>query len=157
MGYVEELRLLVGTRPLILVGPDVLIVDAAGRVLLQRRSDDGLWGLPGGALEPGESLEEAARREIREETGLDVRTLTLVDIYSGAEFFHRYPNGDQAYMVGVVYAAHAVAADATWHSHETIETAYFGLDGLPAALGHVSRIVLERYRQRSGMPPLAGE
>ncbi|HLA24624.1 MAG TPA: NUDIX domain-containing protein [bacterium] len=68
MGYVGDLRLLVGTRPLILVGAAVIVRDKRGAILLQRRVDNNKWSLPGGALEPGETLAEAARREVLEET-----------------------------------------------------------------------------------------
>src|SRR3954453_7449849 len=93
MGYVETMRALVGSRPLLLVAAGVVVQAPDGKVLLQRRTDDSLWGLPGGALEPGESLEDAARRELLEETGLVASELTLLDVYSGADFFLEYPNG----------------------------------------------------------------
>src|ERR1051325_4042675 len=51
-------------------------------LLLQRRSDNGLWGLPGGGVEPGESVSAAIVREVREETGLDVTPVRLVGVYS---------------------------------------------------------------------------
>ena len=63
MGYIQQLRELVGFRPIIMVGTGVLLLKEK-EVLLQRRRDNGLWGIPGGSLEPGESLEETARREI---------------------------------------------------------------------------------------------
>jgi len=150
MGYVEDLRALVGTRPLILVGPDVLILDTARHVLLHRRRDDGLWSIPGGAMEMGESLEDAARREVREETGLEVGELALVDIYSGSEFFHEYPNGDRVYMVGAVYVTTDVTGALAPRGDETIDLSFFSLDALPHALGRLSRLVLERYRCRAG-------
>ncbi|HEX2184483.1 MAG TPA: NUDIX domain-containing protein [Chloroflexota bacterium] len=74
MGYVAELRALVGHRPLLVVAAGVLVFDAGGRVLLHRHRDTGRWGIPGGALEPGETLEAAARRELREETGVQAGT-----------------------------------------------------------------------------------
>jgi 8-oxo-dGTP pyrophosphatase MutT (NUDIX family) len=86
MDYVRELRTLVGHRPLLLPIAAVLIFDEAGQVLLQRRADNGRWGVPGGAMEPGESFEDAARREAREETGLIVARLILVDVFSGPDF-----------------------------------------------------------------------
>ena len=67
MGYIEELRALIGHRPIIMVGATVLITDFKGRLLLIRRHDNGCWGVPGGSMEPGESLEQTARRETREE------------------------------------------------------------------------------------------
>ncbi|HWT77970.1 MAG TPA: NUDIX hydrolase N-terminal domain-containing protein, partial [Candidatus Methylomirabilis sp.] len=64
------------------VGAEAAIFDRQGRMLLVRRSDDGLWCLPCGWVEPNESPEEAAIRETREETGLEVRSLQLVDVFT---------------------------------------------------------------------------
>ncbi len=101
-------------------------------------------------MEMGESLEDAARREVREETGLEVGELTLVDIYSGYEFFHEYPNGDRVFMVGAVYVTTDVTGTLTPRGDETIDQSFFRLDALPHNLGRVSRLVLERYRHRAG-------
>jgi 8-oxo-dGTP pyrophosphatase MutT (NUDIX family) len=80
---------------------DLVIVNPAGQVLLQRRSDDGEWGLPGGALEPGEEPAEALVREIREETALEVVPERIVGVYAGPDFFVRYPNGDEAAILSI--------------------------------------------------------
>ncbi len=64
-------------------GVGVIIRDERGRILLEKRSDCGLWGIPGGSVEPGESVERTAVREIREETGLTVRVTRLFGVYSG--------------------------------------------------------------------------
>ena len=103
MGYISDLRALVGHQPLLLLGAGALIVDAQGRLLLQRRSDDDTWGIVGGAVEPGESVEEAARREVHEETGLKAESLLLWDMVSGRDCFHTYLSGDQAHIVSIVY------------------------------------------------------
>ncbi len=88
MTYIEEIRALVGTRPLILVGAVVIISDDEGRVLLeQRKFPYGQWGLPGGLMELGESAEDAARREVLEETSLVVGSLVLEGVYSGPDHF----------------------------------------------------------------------
>lgn len=91
--YVADLRALVGSRPLILAGAAVLIVDAGGRLLLLHRSDSDTWGLPGGYLEAGESLEECARCEAYEETGLSVGQMRLLGVFSGRKLFYQYPHG----------------------------------------------------------------
>ncbi len=70
MSYMHELRKQVGSAPLIMVGAAVLIVNHQNELLMLLRTDNGCWGIPGGAMEPGESLEETARRETFEETGL---------------------------------------------------------------------------------------
>jgi 8-oxo-dGTP pyrophosphatase MutT (NUDIX family) len=72
MGYIEELRKLVGNRPVILTGAKVIVFNALGQILLQYRTDTKMWGLPGGLMELGESLEETALREVQEETGLTI-------------------------------------------------------------------------------------
>ncbi|WP_445668809.1 NUDIX domain-containing protein [Lysinibacillus sp. FSL W8-0953] len=68
--YVIKLRQLVGTMPVILVGSTVIVLNQTRKVLLQFRADIEMWGLPGGAMEPGETLEETAKRKLYEETGL---------------------------------------------------------------------------------------
>lgn len=103
MEYLLELRKLVGHRPLLMVGAAALIVDEKNRLLLMKRSDSNCWGPPGGAVELGEEVETAARREVREETGLELGKLTLFGVFSGPELFHRYPNGDEVHNVTIVF------------------------------------------------------
>lgn len=92
MGYVAELRSLVGPRPLILAGAAILIVDTNGGLLLVQRADNDAWTVPGGYLEPGESLEDCARREAVEETRLKVGEVELFGIFSGRGQFYRNVN-----------------------------------------------------------------
>ena len=68
--YILDLRKLVGHRPLLQVGASVIVEDAEGRILLQLRSDNLCWGYAGGSVELDEVVEDAAKRELLEETGL---------------------------------------------------------------------------------------
>src|SRR5699024_9078647 len=95
MGYVMNLRKLVGSRPLVIAGASVIVVDEEKRLLLQLRKDNHCWGLAGGSLEPGETLEDVAKRELQEETGLIANELTYFQTFSGNEFYYKYPNGDE--------------------------------------------------------------
>lgn len=83
MSYVHSLRALVGSRPLIIAGAAVLIIDKQNRLLLQHRKDNQQWGLIGGSMEVGELLEDTARREAYEETGLDLLKLEWFGLFSG--------------------------------------------------------------------------
>ncbi len=136
MTYVSEMRSLVGHRPLLLAAAGVVVVDEAGRWLLQRRTDDGRWGLLGGALELGESFEDAARRELFEESGLTVESLHPLDVYSGPDFQITYPNGDHAYVVGVTFLADHVAGTAAADGVEGFELGWFSPERLPELSGY---------------------
>jgi mutator protein MutT len=132
MPYIQELRAVVGSRPLILVAAGVLICNAAGELLLQRRTDDQLWGIPGGSMELGESAEETARREVWEEIGLLVGQLRLFAVFSGAEMEHTFPNGDQVAIVSVVYLAAPAPGQAPTCGDESLELRYFSREALQA-------------------------
>jgi ADP-ribose pyrophosphatase YjhB (NUDIX family) len=129
--YAQDLRTVVGSRPLILVAAGVLICNAAGDLLLQRRTDDRLWGIPGGSMELGESAEETARREVQEETGLAVGDVRLFAVFSGPEMYHVYPNGDQVAIVSIVFLANPVPGQVPTPGDESLELRYFTRDTLP--------------------------
>ena len=150
MGYVEELRALVGHRPLIMPGAAVLALDGRGRILLQRRTDNRLWGVPGGMMEPGESIGDTARREMREETGLTVDRLELYGIFSGPGYFYRYPNGDEVYNVTAVFVAEIGDAVPRGDGEEVSETRFFPLDALPDDLSPPSDTYVRRFAAERG-------
>jgi len=148
MGYVEELRAIVGPQPLILVAGVGLIFDERERVLLIQRADDGQWALPGGLMEPGETTAETARREVREEVGLDLDQLEFLDVFSGPELFHVYPNADQVFGVSVAYTARYSGSLLTLDPAEVTQAQFFALDALPANLRKSTPIYLRRYLAR---------
>lgn len=90
-----SLRSAVGHIPLILSGANVIICNKQNEILLQKRSS-GAWGLPGGLMEFGESLEQTACREVIEETGLLIKSRDLKQLhtFSGGEFEFVLDNGD---------------------------------------------------------------
>lgn len=99
--YIKWIRSKVGHEKVILVFAGGCVFDECGRVLLQKRGDSGNWGFPGGAIELGETPENAAIRELKEEAGLDVVVNSLIGIYTDSDM--RYPNGDQAHSICIVY------------------------------------------------------
>lgn len=144
MGYVRELRKLVGNRPLILPGAVVIILNEQNEILLQHRSDGG-WGLPGGIMELGESMEATARREVQEETGLVVGELELMGIFSGEDFFLKVANGDELYSVTAVYASRDITGEIVIDGVESLDVQYFPLKELPKELASGARSYIEPY------------
>ena len=132
--YIQNLRMLVGAVPIVAATASVIVLDAAGRLLLQRRSDDGTWGLPGGYVELGESVEETAVRELREETGLVARSLEFYKVYSGRELHNKYPNGHEAWFVDSVFRTREYDGVQAIQGDETLELGFFPLDSLPSPL-----------------------
>ena len=81
--YIKSLRQHLGHTPLLQVGASVIVINKAGQMLMQQRTDCGSWGYAGGSVELGESVEQTAERELFEETGLKALKLELLGIYSG--------------------------------------------------------------------------
>ena len=84
--YLGQLRAALGNRKLITPGPRAVIRDERGHVLLIRRSDNGEWGMPAGSMELDESVYDSLKREVKEETGLDVLAATLIAVHSEPRF-----------------------------------------------------------------------
>ncbi|MET9294013.1 NUDIX hydrolase [Streptomyces sp. NPDC003077] len=142
--YIGWIRSRVGTSPLQLNFAAACVVTEQG-VLLQRRGDDGAWGAPGGAIELGESAEEAALRETEEETGLRVRADTLLGVYS--KYRHVYPNGDVVQPITVFFRCSIVGGHLETRDRETLELRYFPLSRLPPLTNSQHRDALSDLRQ----------
>lgn len=133
MEYYKFLRQYVGHQPIILPGSVVIILNTTNEVLLQKRYDGG-WGLPGGLMELGESLEDTAKREVLEETGLIIEDLKLLGIFSGPEYYLKVSNGDEFYSVTAVYYTRNVKGDLVIDYNESETMQYFSLFKLPDGL-----------------------
>lgn len=146
MGYIEDLRAVVGHRPLILVGAVVVIADEQDRVLLQQRIHPyGKWAFPGGLMELGESAEDTARREVFEETALELGELRLIDIFSGPQTFMTAANGDEFYAVTIAYSTREARGEMIVDRSESLDFRYFPLDGLPDTLVKSHKTILDRF------------
>lgn len=146
--YVMELRAVLGTRPLILPGTSVVVVDERDRLLLVERTDTGGWGLPGGLMEPGESFADTGRRETWEETGLRVGKLALLGVFSGPGYFYRYPNGDEVHNVTAAYLARTPSTSALRsQTSETARVVFFEAGELPPDVIEPERPIVEVYQE----------
>jgi 8-oxo-dGTP pyrophosphatase MutT (NUDIX family) len=147
MEYIKKIHKLIGHTPLIMVGATVLIMKG-GKLLLLRRSDNASWGLPSGAMEPGETLEETACREILEETGLVVSQLSLFDVFSGPKLYYRYPNGDEVYNVTVIYLPGETRGEIDFNLDEHVGYRFFDIQDLPDDVSPPVRSILEKVVKR---------
>jgi len=92
--------------------------------VLVRRADNGRWSVPGGYMEPGESVTEACAREVMEETGMRVRVGQLVAVYNSPHILLEYPDGNRLQLVVLHFAAEPVGGTLCT-SEETTEVGYF--------------------------------
>ncbi len=133
MNYLMDLRKTVGSRPLIACGAGVAIINHQNEILLHRRVDNDCWGFIGGMLELGESIEEAAKREVFEEIGVKLLTISFFKVYSGKDFYYKYPNGDEVYNVInlFTYRGYMTEAQLNANNSEVKEARFFSIDELP--------------------------
>lgn len=130
--YILDLRKFVGHRPLLQVGASVIVEDNEGRILLQLRSDNHCWGYPGGSVELDEVVEEAAKRELREETGLIANHMELFGIFSGPDTHYIYPNGDEVSNIDIVYLCCDFEGTLKCQRGEVDDLRFFAAHQLPA-------------------------
>lgn len=130
MGYISELRKYIGHNPLISAGATVAIIKDK-QILLNLRSDTKTWGIPGGSLEIGETLIETAQRELKEETNLDCDDFTLLNVFSGKDFYFKYPNGDELYSVIALYSTNDFKGNLKITDDESLELNFFSKSELP--------------------------
>ena len=130
MSYIREMRKYIGHAPMLSVGATVVVLKD-DQILLNLRSDTHTWGIPGGAIELGETLEQTAARELKEETNLAAASFTLLHLFSGKDFYFKYPNGDELYSVVALFLAERVAGDLKITDGESTELRYFRKNDLP--------------------------
>ena len=143
--YILGLRTLVGHRPLLQLGASVIVVNARGEILLQKRADNGMWGYHGGSVELNERVEDAAARELLEETGLTAESLSLLGVFSGPDMAYTYPNGDQVSNVDIVFVCARYSGTVTPQEGEVSDLRFFLPDALPDEISPPNRKALDAY------------
>ena len=137
--YIMDLRAVVGHRPLLQVGASVIVLDPQNRILLQKRRDNHCWGYAGGSVELDEVVEDAAKRELFEETGLIAESLQLFGVFSGKDMHYVYPNGDEVSNVDIVYLCREFTGNLKRQESEVEELCFYSVNELPENISEPNR------------------
>ena len=128
--YIQSLRSKIGNDLIILPSVAAVISDAEGRLLLQQKAF-GDWSLPAGAIELGETPEQAIEREVLEETGLRVVGSDVLGVFGGADFRYTYRNGDQVEYLVVLFRCRTNGTPEGFTDAETVRLKYTAPDEMP--------------------------
>lgn len=128
--YYQQLRSAVGDGLLLIPSVAAVIWDGEGRLLLQEKQD-GTWSLPAGAIEPGESPEDAVIREVLEETGMRCSVKKVLGVFGGEKFRHVYPHGDAVEYVVVLFRCEVTETGGAPTDDETKSLRYFARKEFP--------------------------
>ncbi|AVF65833.1 NUDIX domain-containing protein [Vibrio alginolyticus] len=128
--YIKEVRSKIGTMPLLIPGVAGIILNENKELLLQQKSD-GTWSLPAGMIEPQESSVEALTREVREETGLDVKVDRLLGVFGGEGFGFTYPNGVQVEYTVIMFKCVVESSSQSVIDDEAVSLKWFSKGNMP--------------------------
>ncbi|GHH99463.1 NUDIX hydrolase [Neobacillus kokaensis] len=152
MDYIKHLRSMVGNEKVIMVVSGAIVFDQENRVLMQRRSDNGQWGFPGGFMELGESVQDTARREVYEETGLRLGELELLGIYSGPQYDKTFSNGDQVALLLISFICKEYTGELIECNEESMHNKFFSLEELPDNLFSEHMMLVNDLRSQKARP-----
>ncbi len=139
--YTRWLRSYVGHQRILQVRASAFVQNEDGAILLCRRADVMLWDVPGGTIGLDEVPARGMTREVQEETGLVLEAERLIGVYGGPEFHWTYPNGDQAQILAIFFAARIVGGALRPAGHENVNVAFFPPDHLPPLLPRARRML----------------
>ena len=109
--YLKQLRAHIGTELVLMPSVGAIVRNDAGQILFLVRSDNGLWDLPAGAIDPGETPAQAVVREVREETGLIVEPIAIAGVFGGERLRLAYGNGDVTEYTFIVFECRIISGE----------------------------------------------
>jgi mutator protein MutT len=143
--YIKNMRMIVGHIPILQCGASVIVENQKGEILLQQRKDNNCWAYSGGSIELDEVVEEAAARELQEETGLIAHNLELFGVFSGIEMHYVYPNGDEVSNIDIVYICNNYSGELKVNPDEVIDLRFFSIDSIPDNISPPNIKVIKKY------------
>jgi len=146
--YLGQIRKQIGKRKFIMTGARAVIRDREDRILLIRRRDNGLWAMPAGSQELDESILDCLKREVKEETGLNVMAAIPMAIYSQLSIVTAY--GDPYQLFLVQFRVDDWSGELATETDETVDARFFRLNELPEELPDHYLEVLEDLQKYTG-------
>lgn len=140
----RSLRACIGKGRVITIGVAAVVQDEAKRVLLTRRGDTGLWGLPAGLMELGETPAGTIVREAYEELQIIIDPVRLAGVFTGKDCFHTFPDGNQVQIITIAFACQWIAGKLRPDGVEALDADFFDPQELPPMF-YIHADVLERY------------
>ena len=141
MNSMKDIRKIIGTAPMFMPAAGIILYQN-GKILLQKRGDNGKWALHGGAMEMGETTEETAVREAREEIGITPVELDFYGVFSGKQMYHIYPDGNEVYIISTVYFCDEYSGELKVDENEVLEVKWFDIDKLPENIAPIDSFIL---------------
>ncbi|WP_447980611.1 NUDIX hydrolase [Candidatus Nitrospira bockiana] len=147
LDYVKNLRRMIGNTKIVLPGVRALLFNDRGEVLLEKQAHFGSWALPHGCVDVGESVFEALKREVEEETGLIVEEAEPFGLYTDPKYSVTYPNGDQVQTFTVAFRVTRWTGRLRPDGDEVNDLAFFPLTRLPEPVYPIHVDTIEDYRR----------
>jgi 8-oxo-dGTP pyrophosphatase MutT (NUDIX family) len=151
--YLAMLREAVGNKLVIVPGAAGIVRDSEGRVLVLQRADDGQWDLPAGATDPGETPAETVEREVREESGLEVRARRVAGVFGGRAFRHTYPDGEEVEGLITVFDCERIGGELRFHDGEATAARFFAPAEMPRLIFPYPAALFETQAERAVFEP----
>lgn len=146
MDSIKAIREIIGTAPMFMPAAGIILYQN-GKILLQKRGDNGKWALHGGAMEMGETTQETAVREAIEEIGITPIDLDFYGVFSGPRMYHIYPDGNEVHIISTVYFCDEYIGEIKIDENEVVAVEWFDVNNLPNNIAPIDAYILEQLHQ----------